>query len=154
MKFVLHESPFIYQLAFFGLLWLLVFLLALTFILPRLFGFFRSKLPVPAPAVKAKPQWELIIETEGSETTPARTEHILLSSEQVTIGRAETADLKFDDEFTSSIHAILKQDEDILLLEDQGSTNGSFINDMPVTKPIRLHHGDVIRIGKTQLTVK
>ena len=42
---------------------------------------------------------------------------------------------------------------DGLWVEDSGSTNGTFVNDAPVTAARLLQRGDVVRFGQTELVV-
>ncbi len=72
---------------------------------------------------------------------------------QVTkIGRSSDADLQLDDLTVSKQHArILRNDKAQYVLEDLGSSNGTFLNGVQVkTKP--LQEGDRVQIGKTVLT--
>jgi pSer/pThr/pTyr-binding forkhead associated (FHA) protein len=39
-----------------------------------------------------------------------------------------------------------------MVLEDLGSTNGTYLNDEPLTGPRPLHEGDQIRIGDCEFT--
>lgn len=72
-----------------------------------------------------------------------------------TIGRAHENDISLDDELVSKEHAVIEavpinQGELVFdyYLQDQQSTNHSFVNDEQV-KLIKLRHDDVIRIGKS-----
>jgi hypothetical protein len=69
-----------------------------------------------------------------------------------TLGRAEDADIRLSDEFSSSHHARLVPHGDALVLEDLGSTNGTYLNGEPVSGPQPLHDGDRIRIGDSEFT--
>ncbi len=68
-------------------------------------------------------------------------------------GRAdsgEALDISINDPTTSSRHAILLSDAPSrMMLQDAGSTNGSFVNDQPVgyQGSVELHDGDRIRLG-------
>jgi hypothetical protein len=68
------------------------------------------------------------------------------------LGRAEDADIRLSDEFSSSRHARLVPHGDALVLEDLGSTNGTYLNGEPVSGPQPLHDGDRIRIGDSEFT--
>jgi hypothetical protein len=73
-------------------------------------------------------------------------------SHGATFGRAADCDIRLDDEFSSSHHARLLPHGDTLVLEDLGSTNGTYLNGEPVTGPQPLHDGDRIRIGDSEFT--
>jgi FHA domain len=64
-----------------------------------------------------------------------------------TLGRGDAADIRLEDPFASSRHARIERRGDVLVIEDLGSTNGTFLNEEPLTGPQPLHHGDRIRIG-------
>jgi pSer/pThr/pTyr-binding forkhead associated (FHA) protein len=40
------------------------------------------------------------------------------------------------------------------MLEDLGSTNGTYLNRRRVTSPVELHRGDQVKIGKTVLEMR
>ena len=73
-------------------------------------------------------------------------------SNGATLGRAADADIRLEDEFSSSRHARLVPHGDALVLEDLGSTNGTYLNGEPVSGPQPLHDGDRIRIGDSEFT--
>jgi pSer/pThr/pTyr-binding forkhead associated (FHA) protein len=75
-----------------------------------------------------------------------------LDSSPVTLGRAAENDLVIDtDEFASVHHARIEPRRDGVWLEDLESTNGTFVNGIKLTRPLKLTPGDVIRIGETDL---
>jgi FHA domain/Trypsin-like peptidase domain len=66
------------------------------------------------------------------------------------IGRGTDMDLivpEADAKFVSRLHATMRSDGDAWVIEDQGSTNGTFVNGARVTRRT-LRHGDTIRFGK------
>ena len=68
------------------------------------------------------------------------------------LGRGEQADIRLEDTFASSQHARLAPHGEVIVLEDLGSTNGTFLNEEPLRGPQPLHPGDRIRIGDSQFT--
>ena len=68
------------------------------------------------------------------------------------LGRAEDADIRLEDEFSSSRHARMTPHGDAMVLEDLGSTNGTYLNGEPLSGPQPLHDGDRIRIGDSEFT--
>jgi hypothetical protein len=68
-------------------------------------------------------------------------------SEGALLGRGDDADIVLKDSFASSRHARLAPHGDVIVLEDLGSTNGTYLNDEPLRGPQPLHPGDRIRIG-------
>jgi hypothetical protein len=73
-------------------------------------------------------------------------------SEGALLGRGETADIRLEDTFASSQHARLVPQGDVMVLEDLGSTNGTYLNGEPLRGPQPLHVGDSIRIGDSEFT--
>jgi FHA domain len=73
-------------------------------------------------------------------------------SEGALLGRGESADIQLQDTFASSAHARLVAQGDVIVLEDLGSTNGTYLNGEPLRGPQPLHVGDSIRIGDSEFT--
>jgi hypothetical protein len=73
-------------------------------------------------------------------------------SEGALLGRGEQANIRLDDGFASSAHARLVRQGEAIVLEDLGSTNGTFLNGEPMTGPQPLHDGDRVRIGDSEFT--
>ena len=73
-------------------------------------------------------------------------------SQGAVLGRGEQADIRLEDTFASSQHARLAPHGEVMVLEDLGSTNGTYLNEEPLRGPQPLHPGDRIRIGDSQFT--
>jgi hypothetical protein len=73
-------------------------------------------------------------------------------SDGAVLGRGAEADIVLEDSFSSSRHARLIPQGDAIVLEDLGSTNGTYLNDEPVGGPQPLREGDRIRIGDSEFT--
>src|SRR5215212_505226 len=71
-------------------------------------------------------------------------------AEGAVLGRGEQADIRLEDTFASSQHARLATHGEVIVLEDLGSTNGTYLNEEPLRGPQPLHPGDRIRIGDSQ----
>jgi len=68
-----------------------------------------------------------------------------------TLGRGDV-EIKLDDPFASSRHARISQQGHVFVIEDLGSTNGTYLNDEPLNGPQPLHPGDRIRIGDCEFS--
>lgn len=68
-----------------------------------------------------------------------------------TLGRGDV-EVQLDDPFASSRHARISREGHVVLIEDLGSTNGTYLNDEPLTGPQPLHEGDRIRIGDCEFS--
>jgi hypothetical protein len=73
-------------------------------------------------------------------------------SDGALLGRGDEADIVLEDSFASSRHARLVPHGDVIVLEDLGSTNGTYLNEEPLRGPQPLHPGDRIRIGDSDFT--
>jgi hypothetical protein len=73
-------------------------------------------------------------------------------SEGAVLGRGDQADIRLEDTFASSQHARLSPHGEVMVLEDLGSTNGTYLNEEPLRGPQPLHPGDKIRIGDSSFT--
>jgi FHA domain-containing protein len=68
------------------------------------------------------------------------------------MGRGDQAEIRLEDPFASSRHARLLRQGGIVVLEDLGSTNGTYLNEELLTGPQPLHRGDRVRIGDSEFT--
>ncbi|MDR1393561.1 MAG: FHA domain-containing protein [Bifidobacteriaceae bacterium] len=84
---------------------------------------------------------------------PLRGTTLPLARSPIVIGRSSTANLVLDDEFVSGRHAQIVPRQGGWVLEDLGSTNGTFLGRERVTVPRELTVGQSVRIGNTTLEV-
>jgi pSer/pThr/pTyr-binding forkhead associated (FHA) protein len=87
-------------------------------------------------------------------SSPALNEGDVVSfdAHPLTVGRAGSNDVALpEDEFASGRHARFEPRRDGVYVEDIGSTNGTFVNGIRVTRDRRLAPGDVVRVGETDL---
>jgi hypothetical protein len=68
------------------------------------------------------------------------------------MGRGDQAEIRLEDPFASSRHAKLTPQGGIVVLEDLGSTNGTYLNEELLSGPQPLHQGDRVRIGDSEFT--
>jgi hypothetical protein len=73
-------------------------------------------------------------------------------SDGAVLGRGDQVDIRLEDSFASTSHARLMPQGDVVVLEDLGSTNGTYLNGEPLRGPQPLHVGDRIRIGDSEFT--
>jgi hypothetical protein len=101
----------------------------------------------PGPAVADDFEPRLLVERAAGH--PTGIAYDLL--EGATLGRGDV-EIRLEDPFASSRHARLSIQGHVVVLEDLGSTNGTYLNEEPVTGPQPLHHGDRIRIGDSEFS--
>jgi hypothetical protein len=72
--------------------------------------------------------------------------------EGAVLGRGDQAEIRLEDPFASSRHARLLRQGGVIVLEDLGSTNGTYLNEELLSGPAPLHRGDRVRIGDSEFT--
>ena len=77
-----------------------------------------------------------------------------LTDQQITMGRANDATLVLNDDYASTYHARIFPQDGQWLVEDLGSTNGTYMDRQKVTRPTPVPVGVPIRIGKTVLELR
>jgi pSer/pThr/pTyr-binding forkhead associated (FHA) protein len=102
----------------------------------------------PARAARGEPQRLLVTGGPLSGTT------LPLTEQQITIGRSNDATLVLNDDYASSRHARLFPQDGQWIVEDLGSTNGTYLDRQKVTQPTPVPTGVPIRIGKTVLELR
>jgi pSer/pThr/pTyr-binding forkhead associated (FHA) protein len=69
---------------------------------------------------------------------------------EITVGRAATCTIPMpNDSFVSQLHARVFRDAGDTMVEDLGSTNGTYLNGNRLTGPERITKGDRVQIGGT-----
>jgi hypothetical protein len=66
------------------------------------------------------------------------------------LGRGDSAEIRLDDPFASSRHARIYEQGNSVVVEDLGSTNGTYLNEELLQTPRPLHPGDRVRIGDSE----
>jgi predicted component of type VI protein secretion system len=66
---------------------------------------------------------------------------------ETTIGRAAGCQISMDDTYMSQLHARISPTGSGLLIEDLGSTNGTYVNRQKVTAPVIGEPGDRVQLG-------
>lgn len=109
-----------------------------------------AKQPRPPKSPKHSRSGPSLVVTEG----PLAQTVIPLGTGQVTIGRAPDSTLVIDDDYASSRHARIYPGDDGWIVEDLGSTNGTWIDRTRITSPTVLPPGVPLRIGRTTLQLQ
>jgi hypothetical protein len=157
-------SPLAIQLmrfAFLALLWLFLFgMIRVIRMELRTAG--APRVPVPAKPKSKKARaaasdgrpgrgaLSQLIVTEGSLAGT----RVALTGKPILIGRANDSTLVLTDDYASTRHARISENNGVWYLEDLGSTNGTYIGHTKVTGPVPLEAGVVIRIGKTAMELR
>lgn len=160
------------RLGFLVLLWTFVF--AIVYALRSdLFGQRARRLPAQtagfpdaAPAAVAAPTTEQAAHRApphaGAKTAkrlvitsgPREGVEIDLPAEQLTIGRSSESGLVIRDDYTSTHHARLMLWDDVWVIQDLDSTNGTLLDGARVTVPVPVPLGKPIKIGTTSFELR
>jgi pSer/pThr/pTyr-binding forkhead associated (FHA) protein len=157
------------RLGFLAVLWLFV-IVAVQVIRSDLFGTrvtqrAVARRPEAAPQAQRRPQQpqqpqrgrqrrgaptKLVI-TEGSLAGTT----VALQGQTITLGRAHDSTIVLDDDYASGRHARIYPDRDgQWIVEDLGSTNGTYLDRGRLTTPVPIPPGTPIRIGKTVIELR
>jgi pSer/pThr/pTyr-binding forkhead associated (FHA) protein len=77
-----------------------------------------------------------------------------LTGAPVLIGRAPDSTLVLTDDYASNRHARISLQDGMWLVEDLGSTNGTYLGQRKLDGPVPLDMGVAVRIGKTVLELR
>jgi hypothetical protein len=152
----------IIRVAFLAVLWLFV-IAAIGVVRTDLLGgpaaSRRGKARLPQPPRQARPAKparagrgspRILVVTAGA----LKGTTLDLAQQQITLGRADDATLVLDDDYASSRHARIFPQDGQWIVEDLGSTNGTYLDRQKVTRPMPVPVGVPIRIGKTVLELR
>ena len=103
----------------------------------------------PPPAGRRSAARKLVV-TEGALAGTS----IRLGETPVTLGRADDSTLVLTDDYASNRHARLVPGDGAWMVEDLGSTNGTYLGGTKVSRPTPVPLGAQIRIGKTVLELR
>jgi hypothetical protein len=109
--------------------------------------------PSPAPAARPRRPRGDDVPRHGPQMRIVEPEElqgqVFDLGDELTIGRAAGCQITLDDTFVSQLHARVFRREGQYLVEDLGSTNGTYLNRQKVTGPMVIRPGDELQIGNT-----
>lgn len=73
---------------------------------------------------------------------------------ELTMGRAAGCQITLDDTYISQLHARVRNGDTGVIVEDLGSTNGTYLNRKRVMAPSVVSTGDRIQVGSTVLELR
>jgi predicted component of type VI protein secretion system len=74
--------------------------------------------------------------------------------QELVIGRSDKSHVVLDDTYVSQVHARIYPRAGSIVVEDLGSTNGTYLNRKRVSSPTELKRGDKVKIGKTVMELR
>jgi hypothetical protein len=145
------------RFGFLAILWLFV-LATMRVIRADLRSSGQPRIAVPPPRRRAKKDAvrppagapSQLVVTEGGLTGT----RIGLTGAPVFIGRANDSTLVLEDDFASTRHARISVQNGMWVVEDLGSTNGTYLGQRKVDGPTPLEPGVPLRIGRTVLELR
>jgi hypothetical protein len=108
----------------------------------------RRSRTAPAPVQRRGPS-QLVVTEGGLAGT-----RIGLTGAPVLIGRADDSTLVLTDDYASTRHARISLQDGLWIVEDLGSTNGTYLGPRKLDGPVPMEPGVPLRIGKTVLELR
>jgi hypothetical protein len=103
----------------------------------------------PAKVKRGRAAHTLVV-TEGALAGT----RITLGEQPITMGRADDSTLVLTDDYASTRHARLVPRAGEWLIEDLGSTNGTYLDRTKVSAPTPVPLGVPVRIGRTSIELR
>lgn len=103
--------------------------------------------PVAPMRSKRIPAVLVLVEGNGPQSVD-------LVPPETLMGRDAGCHVTIPDSSVSSRHARIYHSDGEWYVEDLGSTNGTFVNDRPLTRPVVLRPGDTVSIGRSTLEAR
>jgi len=107
-----------------------------------------ARAPKPTKGRRGVPSTLVVTQGALAGTT------VRLGDAPVTLGRSQESTIVLDDDYVSSRHARIYPRDGQWLVEDMGSTNGTYLERQKVTAPTPVKIGVPIRIGKTTVELR
>jgi pSer/pThr/pTyr-binding forkhead associated (FHA) protein len=107
-----------------------------------------SRSAAPSGGSNGRPT-QLVVTEGGLQGT-----RIGLTGAPVLIGRANDSTLVLTDDYASTRHARISLQDGMWLVEDLGSTNGTYLGHRKLDGPVPMEVGVPLRIGKTVLELR
>lgn len=137
----LNLAVWVLRLAFLALLWL-----ALALMARALLRDVRAATRDPAAVLG-----RLVVMASGGQPPPGS---VFALDAVTTLGRDLGSSVVLDDPYASANHAVLTFRGQSWYVEDLGSTNGTFVNGLPVGGLAELGYGDEIQVGEARLRLE
>jgi pSer/pThr/pTyr-binding forkhead associated (FHA) protein len=149
------------RFGFLALLWLFV-LAVVRVIRSDLRTSGQPRIAVPPPARRRRRS----ATTPGVRPVPGAPTHLLvtaggltgtrigLTGAPVLIGRANDSTLVLEDDYASTRHARISLQDGMWVVEDLGSTNGTYLGQRKIDGPVPMEVGVPVRIGQTVLELR
>ncbi|GEK80422.1 FHA domain-containing protein FhaB/FipA [Agrococcus baldri] len=169
----------IIRIGFLALLWLFIFIVLYSLrsdlFGPRLTPLQRVAVQsarsresgaAPAPAAAGADAPTTVTERQGASSASAQATRVVITSGPrsgleldlpqtgLTIGRSSGSGLQIKDDYTSSNHAKIVRWREQWVVQDLGSTNGTFVEGKRISESTPVQVGSSVRIGTTTFELR
>jgi pSer/pThr/pTyr-binding forkhead associated (FHA) protein len=126
---------------------------------PKVAAPVRTKAPKPVKAPKAgkgqrAPRAPLLPSQLLVVDPPEQRGRAYPLGPEITVGRGSGCQVTVDDTFASTVHARVFLGDGNYVVEDLGSTNGTYLNKRKVDGPMTMNRGDRLQVGNTVLELE
>ena len=131
------------RIAFIGLIYLFLFQVMRVIVRDL-----RQTAPAEATGPRSRYGKLVVVESGRTRLTPG----LSYTLQSVTsLGRKPSNTIVLDDDFVSGEHSLISWRDGRAWLEDVASTNGTYLNDAELSRPVALSEGDIVGIGAVRL---
>jgi pSer/pThr/pTyr-binding forkhead associated (FHA) protein len=109
----------------------------------------RSGIGLVRGQVRKSEHWTLSIERGPKEMRGVK----MIVNDPITVGRSSGADIVINAGYVSGRHTRFSTLNDALIVEDLGSTNGTYLEGALIHEPTRAEPGDLVQIGDVSIRI-
>jgi hypothetical protein len=131
------------RIAFIGIIYLFIFQVMRVVVRDL-----RQVSPVESSAPRSKYGKLVVVEPGRSHMAPGT---VFTLQAVTSLGRKPSNTIVLDDDFVSGEHSLVSWRDNRAWLEDVASTNGTFLNDTEITRPVPIAEGDILGVGDVRL---
>jgi hypothetical protein len=131
------------RIAFIGLIYVFIFQVMRVIVRDL-----RQVAPADAQQARTKYGKLVVVEAGRSRLAPGT---VFTLQAVTSLGRKPSNTIVLDDDFVSGEHSLVSWRDGRAWLEDVASTNGTFLNEAEVPRPVPVSEGDIIGVGDVRL---
>jgi pSer/pThr/pTyr-binding forkhead associated (FHA) protein len=108
----------------------------------------------PTKADRAAPRVPLLPSQLTVVDPPEQRGRVYPLGPEISVGRGSGCQVMVEDTFASTVHARVFLGDGNYVVEDLGSTNGTYLNKRKVDGPMTMNRGDRLQVGNTVLELE